>query len=167
MARPAVSVTYATDFQSGTSTGAVALAESLLALNSGLTLVNTATNKPFISGNPNCAGFFKGGKTMVPDNVRQPPQLPTDFPDEGVILSSGDVSFLPIQNSDEESEPWNTAGDAQLSNEIKGKTFDACVLQFDFTCNDQSVDCIVGFDYVWGSDEYTECKSRPSRIAWL
>jgi hypothetical protein len=74
--------------------------------------------------------------------------------EDGVILSSGDISSTPGPNiSDSETTVNGTPGDADLNVEsAPNSTGDAAVLEFDFVPNDSTV----FFRYVFTSDEYNE-----------
>jgi hypothetical protein len=98
------------------------------------------------TGPPGCAGLFTGGQDAVEN-------LP-DFPDEGIVLSTGNPASLHQQNGGGESTAYNTPGDADLEAVVGVPTHDACVLEFDFTCTLDP--CPIAFDYVWGSEEYNE-----------
>ena len=80
----------------------------------------------------------------------------TDFPSTGVVLSSGDVSFLPDNDSGQTQFTNSNGGNSDLDQIIGAETNDACRLFFDFECVEDP--CLISFDYVWGSDEYLECK---------
>ncbi|MBI5763327.1 MAG: choice-of-anchor L domain-containing protein [Planctomycetes bacterium] len=120
-------------------------------LNSGLTPADlvTALLGPGVSvsnvtytGVNVAAGTFSGGTGIV------------GFA-SGVILSSGDISFVPGPNSQDSVSGVNTGiGDADLNGLIPGyTTFDASVLEFDFTCAGTQ---IIQFQYVFTSEEYNE-----------
>jgi hypothetical protein len=73
--------------------------------------------------------------------------------DSGVILSTGDVSFVVGPNQfDGVTEVNNTAGDTQLGALSGFPTFDASVLEFDFV---PASDTVV-FRFVFASEEYNE-----------
>jgi hypothetical protein len=73
--------------------------------------------------------------------------------DSGVILSSGDVSFVAGPNQLPSVTGQNaTAGDVQLTALSGNPTFDAAVLEFDFV---PPSDTVV-FRFVFASDEYQE-----------
>ncbi|MDM7914196.1 MAG: choice-of-anchor L domain-containing protein [Candidatus Eisenbacteria bacterium] len=80
--------------------------------------------------------------------------------DQGILLSSGDVRTLNGPNSgDATSTISATPGDPDLDGLIPGyTTFDAAILEFDFTCD--SVQEVV-FQYVFGSEEYNEYVDSP------
>lgn len=103
------------------------------------------------AGNPKCAGIFTGGTSLV--GTLTPP-----FPDTGIILSSGDPSFLAVQDFDSQTERFQSAGDSDLDVLAGINTLDACVLEFDFSCPAESgsQSSVVSFDYVFASDEYNE-----------
>lgn len=120
-------------------------------LNSGLTPADLATallgpgvtvSNVTYTGVNVAAGTFSGGTGIV------------GFP-SGVILSSGDISFVPGPNTQDSVSGVNTGfGDPDLTGLIPGyTTFDACVLEFDFTCTGTQ---IIQFQYVFTSEEYNE-----------
>jgi hypothetical protein len=112
------------------------------------------------TGPPGCAGLFTGGQDAVEN-------LP-DFPDEGIVLSTGNPASLDLQNGGGESTPFFTAGDADLDAIVAPfSTHDACVLEFDFTCTLDP--CPIAFKYVWGSEEYNEYVGSEFNdvFAWL
>lgn len=95
-------------------------------------------------GKEGCAATFSGGKKAVPEG----------FPDEGVVISTGYPASLHMQTTDRLSTIHNKEGDADLDAIVAGSTLDACALEFDFTCEHEP--CPIMFDYVFGSEEYTE-----------
>jgi hypothetical protein len=121
--------------------GAAALAGAMLAPNSGITITGAT-----LTGNPKCSALFSQGQQAVPQ---------TWFPDAGIVLSSGGPESLDMQDSGSQSTNWGGPGDADLD-AILGQaiTQDACVLELTFTAA-ANVNAIV-FNYVFGSDEYTE-----------
>lgn len=120
-------------------------------LNSGLTptaLVNAllgsgvaVSNVQFV-GDPHAAGTFSGGTGII------------GF-ESGIILSSGDIAFVPGPNTQDDATADNALnGDADLDGLIPGyQTFDACVLEFDFVCSGTQT---ILFQYVFTSEEYNE-----------
>ncbi len=77
---------------------------------------------------------------------------------QGVILSSGDARDVVGPNtSDSFSTDWTNPGDADLDVLAGFPTFDAAVLEFDFTPAANQVT----FQYAFGSDEYPEWVSTP------
>lgn len=78
--------------------------------------------------------------------------------DEGILLTSGWVGFAVGPNSaDDITFAALAAGDADLANLVGAQTYDACVLEFDFVPYQNTV----SFEYVFGSDEYTEYVGSP------
>ena len=131
-----------------TPSNAEDMVTALLAQNQYLQLVpGTAT----LTGHPDCAGIFVGGKSAIPDDTMYGV---INFPDGGVAISSGDPKSLHVQSSDRVSTIMDTAGDADLDALINGETIDACSLEFEFAC--ATSPCDVSFEYIWGSEEYTE-----------
>ena len=102
-------------------------------------------------GDERCFGIFGAGLSAVPD-------LDPAFPDEGIVLGTGNVEDLPLQDSGSQSTAFGTPGDQDLFNLLppgSPATLDACVIEVDFKCNYcQEYD--VSFNYVFGSDEYLE-----------
>ncbi|MDX9758158.1 MAG: choice-of-anchor L domain-containing protein [Bacteroidota bacterium] len=73
--------------------------------------------------------------------------------DEGILLTSGWVGYAVGPNSvDDITFAAGEPGDVDLAGLVGAFTFDACVLEFDFVPYQDSVT----FEYVFGSDEYTE-----------
>ena len=100
-----------------------------------------------MTGAASCAGTFTNG--VIAANT---------LPDAGIVLSTGDPTSLPNQNSDGQSKIHSTAGDADLSALVGGATTnDACVLEITFTPDPNT--SAIGFTYVFGSDEYNEFSS--------
>lgn len=125
-------------------------------LNSGLTPSNlvtallgpgvTVSNVTF-SGVNRAAGTFSGGAGIIAF-------------ESGIILSSGDISFVQGPNTQDDISAVNTGiGDPDLTGLIPGyTTFDACVLEFDFECAGTQV---IQFQYVFTSEEYNEWVNSP------
>ncbi|MCB9857421.1 MAG: choice-of-anchor L domain-containing protein [Phycisphaerales bacterium] len=80
--------------------------------------------------------------------------------ESGIMLSSGDISFAPGPNTQDDVTSDNLQpGDVDLDGLIPGfTTFDACVLEFDFECSGTQ---IIQFQYVFTSDEYNEWVNSP------
>lgn len=73
--------------------------------------------------------------------------------DEGVILTSGDArKSKGPNNQGNAGTDNNTSGDADLNQLGGGNTHDACVLEFDFVPQSNTVE----FRYVFASEEYLE-----------
>jgi len=86
------------------------------------------------------AGTFSGGNGII------------DF-DNGVVLSSGDVSLVPGPNDSSGATGSNDSpGDADLDALAGESTYDAAILAFDFVPTSDKVT----FKYVFGSEEYNE-----------
>jgi len=121
------------------------------ALGPGLTPANLVTallgpgvsvsNITFTGANI-AAGTFSGGTGIV------------GF-ESGILLSSGSISFVPGPNTQDSVSGVNAGiGDQALNGLIPGyTTYDACVLEFDFTCTGTQ---IIQFQYVFTSEEYNE-----------
>jgi hypothetical protein len=75
--------------------------------------------------------------------------------DQGIILSSGDIGTLSGPNTGDATSTVTTGtGDPDLDSLIPGYTsYDAAILEFDFTCSTAQD---VVFQYVFGSEEYNE-----------
>jgi len=100
----------------------------------------TVSNASYV-GAPTAAGLFSGGSGII------------DTFDTGVILSSGNIANVIGPNvSDDITADNGTPGDADLSALSGFATFDAAVLEFDFTADTTKV----FFNYVFASDEYNE-----------
>ncbi len=106
----------------------------------------TITNAT-LTGAPNAVGSFSGGSGIVGI-------------DQGLVLSSGDVTSIVGPNLlDDTSTNNDLLGDADLDALIPGySTFDATVLEFDFTCSQPTV---MSFQYVFASEEYNEWVNSP------
>ena len=115
-----------------------------------------------------CKGFFSNGKSVT-----------SDFPDTGVVLGTGlPESAEGPDDSESEQTNFGTPGDEDLEGLLGdgdyygwenydgsyfdyydyygntvGRTFDACVLEFDIVC---PTECNLLFNYVFGSEEYLE-----------
>lgn len=73
--------------------------------------------------------------------------------DTGIILASGStIDAVGPNMSTGITTAYGSPGDADLTNICGSQTFDACVLEFDLVTTGDSVK----FNYVFGSDEYTE-----------
>jgi len=128
-----------------TTTTASALA-ILLPLDSSVTVSNI-----HFAGDEKCIGTFAGGLLAVPG-------LDPTFPDEGVVLGTGNVEDLPLQDSGSQSTNFGTPGDDDLDDLLgpgSPGTNDACVIEVDFECNNGKASEVF-FNYVFGSDEYLE-----------
>ncbi|TWT46220.1 hypothetical protein RAS1_26690 [Phycisphaerae bacterium RAS1] len=99
------------------------------------------------TGDPHAAGIFAGGTGIV------------GF-DGGIMLSSGDIAFVPGPNTQDDATANNgLLGDPDLDALIPGyQTYDATVLEFDFECSGTQV---VLFQYVFTSEEYNEWVNSP------
>ena len=76
----------------------------------------------------------------------------------GIILTTGDVHTARGENNDLKATTINdTEGDADLSTLVKVKTYDAAVLEFDFSVQSDSVE----FRYVFASEEYNHAVNFP------
>lgn len=129
---------------SGTATAATGLsvvqqsnAEELVSkiLGSGITASNIK-----ITGAPAAFGTFSGGRDII------------GF-EEGIILSTGQaIAVVGPNKSNGTSTNNGTLGDADLERESGVGTFDAAVLEFDFTPASDKL----SFQYVFSSEEYNE-----------
>jgi len=120
----------------------VALVESLVA-DSDVELVDGSVE---FTGAERAAGSFSGGSDVVGMA-------------DGVALSSGAVAELPGANeSPNASTSFDRPGDETLDELAGGSTQDAAVLAFEFTVPDGTSE--IGFNYVFGSEEYNEFVGR-------
>lgn len=110
-------------------------------------LVGSGPNAPIVSNitlvaNNASAGIFSGGTGII------------GF-EEGIVLGSGDVKFLPGPNTiDNATLNTGTPGDPDLDDLIPGySTNDATILEFDFEC---PILQYISFQYVFTSEEYNE-----------
>ncbi|WP_370323701.1 choice-of-anchor L domain-containing protein [Euzebya sp.] len=95
-----------------------------------------------LTGGAEAAGLFAGGGDVL------------GF-DQGIALSTGFVADLVGPNDTSgTSGSLGMPGDAQLTGLSGNDTFDASVLQFDFVADPSAT--TVAFDYVFGSEEYSE-----------
>lgn len=124
-----------------TVTGAQAaavLAQSLV--GNGVTIANPTLNCP-----ANANGVF----------VVTPPNVTNLGLNAGIVLTSGQAATTgAVQGANGPAQGPSTSngtpGDADLTTLVNGATFDACILEFDFTPLGDSVQ----FEYVFGSTEY-------------
>ena len=74
--------------------------------------------------------------------------------ESGIILTSGDAALaIAPNNEDGATGSWGISGDSDLNGLVpQSNTYDACVLEFDFT----SIGTAVYFNYVFASEEYNE-----------
>ncbi len=97
------------------------------------------------SGFPRAIGYFDGTKSNIGIN-------------EGVLLTTGWVGYAVGPNTADDITFASLSGpDTDLEQLVGARTFDATVLQFDFLPYQDSVT----FEYVFGSDEYTEYVGSP------
>ena len=115
------------------------LAESLVAEGEDIEVVEGSVE--FI-GDEEAGGSFSGGDGVIGI-------------EDGVILSSGKVTDVEGPNeSASTSTAFGTPGDDDLDDLVDGVTYDAAILEFEFTVPDDADQ--VYFDYVFGSEEYNE-----------
>lgn len=135
LAIPAGAVTATTDLNGQTATD---LANSLV--GPGVTVSNVT---------------FVGDKSQAGTFVADPGTIGFDA---GVVLSSGDIADTVGPNTvDDKTTAFGTAGDADLDTLSGFDTYDAAVLEFDFTANADTV----YFRYVFASEEYNEYVNSP------
>ena len=132
-------------FHTVTTTPATAL-QAVEALLYNKANADTISNVRFV-GDSSCIAKFTGGKESVPDNVDDR----VDFPDAGVVLSTGPTTQMHAQSLVKDSSQMWKAGDKDLESMAGGTTYDACSLEFDFEVTKEGE---ISFDYVFGSDEY-------------
>ena len=123
-----------------TDTGGVTptdLVNLLLGPNSDAVVSNVV-----LTGDPRCAGDFSGGTGIL------------GF-EKGIVLGAGRVIDAVGPNSlDDTTTEFGTGGDADLDTLVTNTTtFDACTLEFDFTCGGVET---VSFTYQFTSEEYNE-----------
>ena len=106
----------------------------------------TVSNVTFTGANV-AAGTFTGGAGII------------GF-ESGIVLSSGDIGLAVGPNTQDSATANNAlAGDPALDALIPGyTTFDACSMEFDFTCTGTQV---IQFQYVLTSEEYNEWVNSP------
>jgi hypothetical protein len=76
----------------------------------------------------------------------------------GIILTTGDIKTARGPNNDPKATTINdTPGDADLTALVKVKTYDAAILEFDFSVQSDSVE----FRYVFASEEYNHAVNYP------
>lgn len=111
-------------------------------LGPGVTVTNAT-----LTAAPMAAGTFNGTLGVI------------GF-DQGIILSSGDINTLTGPNTGDAASTVNAGiGDPDLESLVPGyTTYDAAILEFDFTCS--SAQDVV-FQYVFGSEEYNEWVDTP------
>jgi hypothetical protein len=129
--------------------GAAALMNKLIPPKSPVQYTNVT-----FKGNPNCSAVFAGGELTVPNAT-------VNFPDEGIVLGTGDILDLQEQTSTQIYTFFNTSGDDDINTNPDQVSYDACVLEFEFRCdigNAAGTDNggFVLIDYVFASDEYKE-----------
>lgn len=124
---------------------------STQSLGAGLTPANlvtsllgpgvTVSNVTFTGANI-AAGTFAGGTGII------------GF-ESGIILSSGNIAFVPGPNTQDSTSGVNAGNDdPDLAGLIPGYTiYDACSLEFDFACTGTQT---IQFQYVFTSEEYNE-----------
>lgn len=102
---------------------------------------NIVINSATYVGAANASGFFAGGAGVLPYT-------------DGVLLTSGTVqNALGPNNVENITADNNLGGDADLNALVPGyTTYDASILTIVFTPTKGTI----SFEYVFGSDEYTE-----------
>ncbi len=109
-------------------------------------LIGEGTNAPVISnvsyqGSQISAGKFSGGTGIL------------GF-ESGIVLSTGNIASIVGPNTLPNTTTFlGTSGDADLQAIVNQQTFDASVLEFDFTCENIQV---ISFQYVFSSEEYNQ-----------
>lgn len=113
---------------------------NLISTNSNIAVSNIS-----LTGDVRCLGSFTGGAGLGEGVL--------GF-DSGLILGSGRaIDAVGPNSSDEMTGEFFTPGDDFLNALVLEQTVDACVLEFDFECQDSSM---ISLDYVMGSEEYNE-----------
>jgi hypothetical protein len=139
----------AADITAVDNNDAQALVQQLLSVSGGATTSNETVTQGV------CSGTFSGGLNVDGG---------TNFlVDTGVILSSGVVADIsPPNNSDDTTTNLGLSGDSFLNSLIPGyTTYDACILEFDFSCPQGSAGSNVAFRYNFSSEEYNEYVGSP------
>jgi outer membrane protein OmpA-like peptidoglycan-associated protein len=109
-------------------------------LQGGLELKNIT-----YKGNVNAIGLFNCSSDSFPLS-------------NGIILSTGRASKSAGPNNNFGlSGDNNTAGDADLDRICRGRTFDAAIIEFDFTPSSENL----AFDFIFASEEYPEFVNTP------
>lgn len=118
-----------------------------------------ASMRPYIDfdsvttrGHRNCKAIFANGREAVAGGP------PINFPEKGVVLSTGHPRFMPENNSGGQSRCFNLTGDPYISNQVGVATSDACIISFEFTPPSNADNVKIG--YIFGSDEYIEWVPR-------
>lgn len=136
------------------TTVAAAASATVADLDSGITPADlvetllgpnvTATNVVYTGANM-ASGRFDDGAAVV------------GF-DDGIVLSSGNIADLvPGPNeSDGTSMDTGTGNDPDLDALVAGATWNATVLEFDFSIDSDLPTVDLSFQYVFGSEEYNE-----------
>jgi len=137
------------------------LVARLIDQSSGIEITNIIAS-PHID---KCSRYYTGGHSLGFAYENDDGATTTDvhlLPDQGIVLSSGDPEELETNDSDGDDgtcTDWSYLGFGDLSDadleQATGqtkRTYDACFIQFDFKC----ITSAVSFNYLFGSDEYTE-----------
>jgi len=102
------------------------------------------------TGNPTASGTFTGNGNVLPFN-------------SGIVLTTGAANFVTGPNTVPNFTVNNgAAGDAQLQADVGAPTFNASVLEFDFTSSNAQM----SFQFVFGSEEYKEFVGRQFNDAF-
>mmetsp|Transcript_3003 Transcript_3003/g.4611 ORF Transcript_3003/g.4611 Transcript_3003/m.4611 type:complete len:311 (+) Transcript_3003:106-1038(+) len=137
-----------------------ALVASLVDLSSGIEITGITASSHI----DKCSRYYTGGHSLGFAYENDDGTTTTNIrllPDQGIVLSSGDPEELERNNDDGTDTNWSSnlgfgaLSDADLE-QATGQTepsYDACFIQFDFKC---TVGSTVSFNYLFGSDEYTE-----------
>eukprot|EP00984_Skeletonema_dohrnii_P001046 scaffold328_cov95-Skeletonema_dohrnii-CCMP3373.AAC.11 len=137
-----------------------ALVASLVDLSSGIEITGITASSHI----DKCSRYYTGGHSLGFAYENDDGTTITNIhllPDQGIVLSSGDPEELERNNDDGTDTNWSSnlgfgaLSDADLE-QATGQTepsYDACFIQFDFKC---TVGSTVSFNYLFGSDEYTE-----------
>ncbi|MEI7596207.1 MAG: choice-of-anchor L domain-containing protein, partial [Bacteroidota bacterium] len=84
----------------------------------------------------------------------------------GILLFTGDAAIVPVANTSANAGvDLSLVGDNDLDNLTSNTTYDACVLEFDFTPTSDSI----SFRYVFASEEYPEyvCSNYNDVFAFM
>jgi hypothetical protein len=102
------------------------------------------------TGNPACAALFSNAGDAIPDPLSE-----YGFPDKGFVLSTGKSEALYSQDSLDSYYNFGGSGDLDIAQNSPFPSFDACVLEFEFSCDNVNGGT-VSMTYSFGSDDYKE-----------
>jgi len=100
------------------------------------------------TGADRCAALFSGASSVVTNST-------LNFPESGLILGTGLPISLYGQDGTESYYDFSSPGDLDIAQGSSFPSFDACILEFEFQCNNLAGGS-ASLDYVFSSDEYKE-----------